>query len=180
MQDRGVVLPAPQLQASRTATSSPVPVQPHHLPTGMSVVPNQPPYGPHMGQFIQPNENQLTPQHGPPQIDQLAKPFQIGHHWESEPGVFDQDTVKARRIQCNSLVCFSDSRCKEDVRTLSSKDTLAILSSLQAKKFKYKMEFGGDGKDVYGFIAQEVREVCPDLVEEVVPPFLSFPLSIFC
>ena len=128
---------------------------------------------------VQPNELQVQPV--PPQIDQPAQPFQIGHRWESlEPGVFDQETLRARRIQCNSFVCFSDSRCKKDVRTLSSQDTLAILSRMQAKKFKYKMEFGGDDKDVYGFIAQEVREACPDLVEEVVPSFLPFPLSIFC
>ena len=116
--------------------------------------------------------------------NQQAYPIQIGDPWETKNElqtreVSQVDTLRARRIQCNSFVCFSDSRCKEDVRTLSSEDTLAILSSLQAKKFKYKMEFGGDDKDVYGFIAQEVREVCPDLVEEVVPPFLSFPLSMF-
>ena len=86
------------------------------------------------------------------------------------------DTLKARRIQCNSLACFSDSRCKEEVRTLSPQETGAILSRIQAKKFKYKMEFGGGGKDVYGFIAQELREVCPDLVEEVTTPIFFPPI----
>ena len=180
MRNQGLNLPEPQhqlpqTQASQPATSS-LPVQPsptlhppHHL------LPRYPPES-----SSDPPPLSILPTIGinqqahPPQVESLEK----GDEQLSTSAFprLEVDNLKARHIQCNSLACFSDRRCKEDVRTLSPQETLAILSRIQAKKFKYKKEFGGDGRDVYGFIAQELREVCPDLVEEVSTPIHTFPL----
>ena len=54
----------------------------------------------------------------------------------------------------------SDARMKENIEPL--KDCLNTILRLTGKSFKYK---GKDEKKL-GFIAQEVREVCPELVHE--------------
>lgn len=55
----------------------------------------------------------------------------------------------------------SDRRFKEDISTISG--SLDLIQQLRGVDFTWK----GSKKHAKGFIAQEVQEVCPDLVEEV-------------
>jgi hypothetical protein len=61
----------------------------------------------------------------------------------------------------------SDSRKKEQVRRIES--ALALVQALDGVRFKFK----ASGRDSVGFIAQEVREVLPELVHEDGEGFLS-------
>ena len=59
----------------------------------------------------------------------------------------------------------SDERLKENILTISGRDALSIISSLQAKSFNMI----GNSVREYGFIAQEVQEIFSDAVSIVDP-----------
>ena len=60
-----------------------------------------------------------------------------------------------------SITGISDASLKENVRDLDS--GLDTIKALRPRRFDWK---NGDGADVMGFIAQEVEEVMPELVED--------------
>ena len=60
-----------------------------------------------------------------------------------------------------SITGISDASLKENVRDLDS--GLDTIKALRPRRFDWK---NGDGTDVMGFIAQEVEEVMPELVED--------------
>ncbi len=60
-----------------------------------------------------------------------------------------------------SITGISDESLKENVRDLDS--GLDAIKALRPRRFDWK---NGDGSDVMGFIAQEVEEVMPELVED--------------
>lgn len=63
-----------------------------------------------------------------------------------------------------SCVSNSDSRIKRDITPINN--SLSIIKQLQPKKYKYIDSIIPGGKYHYGFIAQEVREKIPEIVEE--------------
>ena len=69
-------------------------------------------------------------------------------------------TVEGGTISYNST---SDLRLKTNVRELSSKQARDILMALTPKQFSY---IHGGQKTHFGFIAQEVREVLPNIVSQ--------------
>ena len=57
----------------------------------------------------------------------------------------------------------SDVRTKENIR--DSEDGLQTVLGLKPRRFDFKNGFGGDRKNVLGFIAQEIEAIFPDAVD---------------
>ena len=57
----------------------------------------------------------------------------------------------------------SDYRKKEDIRDLTG--SLDVINSLQPRLYKYKPGFGKPTRDFVGFVAHEIQEKMPNLVD---------------
>lgn len=69
-------------------------------------------------------------------------------------GVVHADTYRA----------VSDVRIKKDISEINDGEALDKLRVLQPKKYKYIDEISKGSTEVYGFIAQEVRQVLPEAI----------------
>ena len=65
----------------------------------------------------------------------------------------------------NYLLSSSDSRIKEDIHDINDDDALNKLLAIEPKTYKYIDKITKGDKKVYGFIAQQVREVIPEAVK---------------
>ena len=63
-----------------------------------------------------------------------------------------------------TISAISDRRLKENIKDLDA--GLNAILALKPRKFDWKEGFGNTGKNVRGFIAQEVEEIFPDLIDE--------------
>jgi hypothetical protein len=63
-----------------------------------------------------------------------------------------------------TITAISDQRLKENIRDLD--DGLATVMALKPRKFDWKTGKGKDIKNDRGFIAQEIEQVLPDMVEQ--------------
>jgi hypothetical protein len=62
------------------------------------------------------------------------------------------------------FVVSSDSRIKEDIQDISDDNALQSILSIEPKTYKYVDKIQRGDKKVYGFIAQQIREVFPNAV----------------
>ena len=65
--------------------------------------------------------------------------------------------------QNTTVQSISDARIKENI--VSATDGLSIIASLRPVRFDFKDGFGNNRKNQLGFIAQEVEEVFPEIVD---------------
>src|SRR5690606_24971249 len=82
-------------------------------------------------------------------------------------------------VGCTGTYFVSDERCKKNIRNIETETSGTVLSKLmqiQPKKYEWRSdEFPGMGFDPdkisYGFIAQELEQIFPDLVnsKKVIP-----------
>jgi hypothetical protein len=75
-------------------------------------------------------------------------------------------------IMGTTIVAISDSRIKENIQDLQDDEALQRLRMIQPKTYTYKDTIFRGNKPVYGFIAQQIREVLPyatGLVKDCVP-----------
>jgi hypothetical protein len=63
-----------------------------------------------------------------------------------------------------TIASLSDERLKENIKDLDS--GLDAIMALRPRKYDWKAESGNIGKNVRGFIAQEVEAIFPDLIDE--------------
>ena len=63
-----------------------------------------------------------------------------------------------------SISAISDQRLKENIQDLDT--GLDAIMALRPRKYDWKAESGNAGKNVRGFIAQEVEQIFPDLIDE--------------
>jgi hypothetical protein len=63
-----------------------------------------------------------------------------------------------------SISAISDERLKENIQDLDI--GLDAIMALKPRKYDWKVESGNNGKNVRGFIAQEVESIFPDLIDE--------------
>ena len=69
------------------------------------------------------------------------------------------------QVRCEEVQVTSDSRIKKDIRDIDDSSALDILRKLQPKTYGY-VDIAEKGiNSVYGFIAQEVKEVIPNAVD---------------
>ena len=74
-------------------------------------------------------------------------------------------TTATGAVYCE--VAFSDARLKNDVTSLDSQDSLNIVNSLNPVSFYWKdpsIPGTGSTEEQFGFIAQDVAKVAPNLV----------------
>ena len=64
-----------------------------------------------------------------------------------------------------TITSSSDSRIKEDIQDINDDDALNKLLAIEPKTYKYVDKIAKGDKKVYGFIAQQVREVIPEAVK---------------
>jgi hypothetical protein len=60
----------------------------------------------------------------------------------------------------------SDSRVKTNVNAISGSEALAKINKLNAYTYEYNQPFLGQNQTHFGFMAQEVEEIFPDMVQE--------------
>jgi hypothetical protein len=58
----------------------------------------------------------------------------------------------------------SDSRIKEDIQDINDDTALQSILSIEPKTYKYVDKLERGDKNVYGFIAQQIREVIPEAI----------------
>jgi len=59
----------------------------------------------------------------------------------------------------------SDSRIKEDIQDINDDNALQSILSIEPKTYKYVDKLERGDKKVYGFMAQQIREVIPEAVK---------------
>ncbi len=64
----------------------------------------------------------------------------------------------------NWIVTSSDIRIKEDIQDINDDSVLQMILAIEPKTYKYIDKIVKVDKKVYGFIAQQLREVLPDAV----------------
>jgi hypothetical protein len=62
------------------------------------------------------------------------------------------------------LVISSDSRIKEDIQDINDDNALQSILSIEPKTYKYVDKLERGDKKVYGFMAQQIREVIPEAI----------------
>ncbi len=63
------------------------------------------------------------------------------------------------------FVTSSDSRIKEDIQDISDDNALQRILSIEPKTYKYVDKLERGDKKVYGFMAQQIKEVVPEAVK---------------
>jgi hypothetical protein len=61
-----------------------------------------------------------------------------------------------------SFTSSSDSRIKEDIQDINDDSALQMILAIEPKTYKYIDKIEKGNKKVYGFIAQQIRQVIPD------------------
>ena len=72
--------------------------------------------------------------------------------------------VNGRIWATTAIMVSSDSRIKEDIQDINDDSALQMILAIEPKTYKYIDKIEKTDNKVYGFIAQQVREVIPDAV----------------
>ena len=68
-------------------------------------------------------------------------------------------------IWCGSWIASSsDSRIKEDIQDINDDSALQMILAIEPKTYKYIDKVAKGDKKVYGFIAQQIKQVLPDAI----------------
>ena len=86
------------------------------------------------------------------------------YYAETSSRVFSVAQSGAIASTNTSITAISDQRLKENIKPLET--GLAQVLALQPRRFDWNSEAPIQGKNIAGFIAQEVQEILPDLVED--------------
>ena len=78
------------------------------------------------------------------------------------------------------FITSSDERIKKDITDLDDRECLNKLLALKPKKYKYKDTHTRGDNMAYGFIAQEVEEVVPDLVKTTPDAIPNLYYEVIC
>jgi hypothetical protein len=83
-------------------------------------------------------------------------------------GNIQADTIIANTVRALNFEKLSDERTKENIREVSATEALEIVKQVTVYLYQYKREYGGDGSEEHGFIAQQLQSLCPQLAKEQV------------
>jgi hypothetical protein len=85
----------------------------------------------------------------------------------SYPGPWDNLCAKFNGAVWSTLyfMVSSDSRIKEDIEDINDDTALQSILSIEPKTYKYVDKLERGDKRVYGFIAQQIRDVIPEAVK---------------
>jgi len=68
-------------------------------------------------------------------------------------------------IMCAYTIVLSDSRIKEDIQDIIDDSALQMILAIEPKTYKYIDRLVRGDKKVYGFIAQQIKEVIPEAIK---------------
>jgi hypothetical protein len=87
--------------------------------------------------------------------------------------IIDTDLDVMGIIRARAFYQYSDIRLKTDIEDII--DAMSIITSLSGKRFKWKenVPFEDNGNIVIGLLAQEVRKVAPEVVQETEDGYLT-------
>ena len=80
-------------------------------------------------------------------------------------------------IQCDYLVAGSDKRIKKNIKHIQDDDALLTLRNIQVSRFEYIDQIKKTPYNVYGFIAQDIKDILPETTEilkDYIPNFYFF------
>ena len=94
----------------------------------------------------------------------------ISQRWFNGPNALTLSTGSlsvAMKVNGNvwttaSFTSSSDSRIKEDIQDINDDSALQMILAIEPKTYKYIDKIEKGNKKVYGFIAQQIRQVIPD------------------
>ena len=76
-----------------------------------------------------------------------------------------------------SFSTYSDERIKTNIVDISDNESLELLRKIKPKKYEYRDKISRSSDVVYGYIAQEVKEVMPyaiDIIAETIPNVFEY------
>lgn len=82
-------------------------------------------------------------------------------------GSFSNISISGK-LTCSEVICTSDQRLKTDIEDISN-EKVCKLNKLEPKQFKFR----DSKKTRFGFMAQNIKEIYPDLVNENNDGFLG-------
>lgn len=74
----------------------------------------------------------------------------------------DVQTLQSDLVSSTHIVETSDLRLKQDIYNIPIEESVSAILELQPKKYKFKKD---NSKEYSGFIAQEVKEILPSVIE---------------
>jgi hypothetical protein len=80
-------------------------------------------------------------------------------------------------IQCDYVVAGSDKRIKKNIKHIQDDDALLTLRNIQVSRFEYIDQIKKTPYNVYGFIAQDIKDILPETTEilkDYIPNFYFF------
>jgi hypothetical protein len=97
--------------------------------------------------------------------------------WQNQTTSYDVSIYGQNFIMAGQgFVSLSDQRMKKDIIDIEDGESLNIIRQIQPKRYRYIDEYKRGTDYVYGFIAQQVREVLPaasGLVKDVIPSIIT-------
>ncbi|MCI4667226.1 MAG: tail fiber domain-containing protein [Bacteroidia bacterium] len=101
-------------------------------------------------------------------IAQFNRPGNLGSIFPTPSSAIPSFTVYGKIVTSNNYFISSDVRYKQNIADLDRSDE--ILDGLRPVTYNHREEefpeMGFDGRLIYGFIAQEMEEIVPDLVDQ--------------
>ena len=79
---------------------------------------------------------------------------------------FFNGNVLMRALYCGNVWNPSDERIKENIQDYNALENLDIVRSIQIKKYEYKDKFKRGYEPTIGFIAQQIQQIIPNVVNE--------------
>lgn len=97
--------------------------------------------------------------------------------WQNQTTSYDVSIYGQNFIMAGQgFVSVSDQRIKKDITDIEDGESLNIIRQIQPKRYRYIDEYKCGTDYVYGFIAQQVRQVLPSasgLVKDVIPSIMT-------
>ena len=111
-----------------------------------------------------------------------------GFHTSNDPNIIVATNIVNSNIcakfnssiwTSGNVISSSDERIKKNIRDLQDDSALQMILNIQPKKYNYidlQTKGSSAGTEIYGFIAQQIKEVIPDAVKiqtEFIPNIFS-------
>jgi hypothetical protein len=97
--------------------------------------------------------------------------------WQNQTASYDVSIYGQNFMMAGQgFVSVSDQRIKKDIVDIEDGESLNIIRQIQPKRYRYIDEYKRGTDYVYGFIAQQVREVLPSasgFVKDVIPSIIT-------
>ena len=113
---------------------------------------------------IKGNSGTITNQGGAFITTSITTPYDYSNYYKPEYTTFSLRTVDNIICGKNSYA-LSDNRIKRNINDINDEKSLNMILKIEPKIYKYIDNIGRTNSNVYGFIAQQIRDVLPEATE---------------